>query len=157
MVPAAWVDAGDPVTVGIADDSSSRAALEFACREALVTSTSVRLVHAWLMPTPSAQGAVALVIDPESELSRHRALLDDAVQQVLEAHPRLSVQGELVRDSRSAALLKFSTSSSMLVIGTHHHGPVAGALFGSVAQEILWRAECPVCIVPDDAEEEGLT
>lgn len=149
LVPAGWVAGDEPVTVGVADDASSGAALEFAAREARLTSTRLRLVHAWLMPTPPSAGPGATA-SPEAELARHRAVLDDAIDDVIAAHPLLSVQSELVRDSRPAALLKFAARSSLLVIGTHHRGPLAGALLGSVAQEVLWRADCPVCVVPND-------
>lgn len=147
MVPAGWVANSDPVTVGIAEDHSSDAALEFAAQEARMTSTGVRLVHAWLMPAPQASNA--LVVAPEHEVARHRALLAEAADRLLERHPTLPVQVELVRESRSAALLKFAGASSLLMIGTHHRGPLAGIVLGSVAQEVLWRADCPVCVVPD--------
>jgi nucleotide-binding universal stress UspA family protein len=150
LVPAGWVAGDEPVTVGVADDASSDAALEFAAREARLTSTGLRLVHAWLMPTPSPGGSSIAAVAPETELARHRAALDDAIEDVIAAHPLLSVQSELVREARPAALLKFAAKSSLLVIGTHHRGPLAGALLGSVAQEVLWRADCPVCVVPND-------
>ena len=154
MVPGGWVERGDPVTVGIADDARSDAALDFGSREARSTSTSLRLVHSWLMPTPSSLGSTALAVAPQSEMARHRRILDDAIEQVLDEHPTLAVESELIRDSRSAALLKFASSSSMLVMGAQHRGILAGGLLGSVAQEVLWRAECPICLVPDAARGE---
>ncbi|WP_345802682.1 universal stress protein [Microbacterium sp. AZCO] len=153
LVPAGWVEADDPVTVGIADDESSDSAVAFAVREARLTSASLRLVHAWLMPTPARYGATALALSVDHELALHRVVLDEAMGSLIEAHPSLSVEGELVRESRAAALLKFAATSSMLVIGTHHHGPLTGALLGSVAQDVLWRATCPVCVVPNGARQ----
>jgi nucleotide-binding universal stress UspA family protein len=44
----------------------------------------------------------------------------------------------------------------MLVMGTHHRGVLAGSLLGSVVQEVLWRAECPVAVVPQDAVSSRL-
>ncbi len=38
-----------------------------------------------------------------------------------------------------------------MVIGSHRRGVLISSLLGSVGQEILWRAECPICIVPPDA------
>ena len=151
MVPAGWVDLGEAVTVGISDDESSSAALAFAAAEADVTRSAIRLVHAWLMPTPSFSGATALVLTPESAMAEHRATLDRAVTWVMERYPTLALQSELVRDSQSAALLRYGPRSSMLVMGTHHRGVVAGSLLGSVVQEVLWRAECPVAVIPQDA------
>jgi nucleotide-binding universal stress UspA family protein len=84
-------------------------------------------------------------------MAEHRATLDAAVSWVMERHPTISLQSELVRDSQSSALLRFGPRSSMLVLGTHHRGVLAGSLLGSVVQEVLWRAECPVAVVPREA------
>lgn len=149
MVPAGWVDVGEPITVGVATDASSDPALAFAAREAEQTERALRLVHAWLMPTPSFSGSTVLVAAPETVLAEHRAILDAATLWVMERYPTTGLTTELVRDSRSTALLRFAPRSSMLVIGTHRRGIVAGALTGSVAQEVLWRAECPVVVVPE--------
>jgi nucleotide-binding universal stress UspA family protein len=151
MVPARWVDLAEPVTVGVADDDSSDAALDFAAAEADETGTPLRLVHSWLMPTPPLTGSTTRDPTPETVKAAHRAKLDAAVDRVAERYPTMSVDSELVRDSRAAALLRFGPRSSMLVIGTRHRGMLAGSLLGSVAQDVLWRAECPITVVPDDA------
>lgn len=152
MIPAGWVSSNDPVTVGVAGDGSSAAALAFAAREARDTGDPLRMVHAWLMPTPSFSGSTVLVQTTESVIAEHRVVLDDALSWVLARHATLPIQTELVRDSRSAALLRFAGRSSMLVIGTHHRGTLAGSILGSVAQEVLWHAECPVMVVPLEAD-----
>lgn len=148
IVPAGWTEGGDPVTVGIADDDSSNAALAFGIAEAGTTGTGLRLVHAWLMPSPTFDYGTALAVDPELVIGEHRRTLDDAARHVARQHPTLPVAKELIRDSRSAALLRFASRSSLLLIGTHRRGMLAGTLLGSVAQEVLWRADCPVCVVP---------
>ncbi|MEV4689085.1 universal stress protein [Microbacterium sp. LWH3-1.2] len=151
MVPAGWVDVGDPITIGISDDDSSSTALAFAAQEAEETETSVRLVHAWLMPTPSFSGSAVMVATQEDVMADHRATLTAAVNWLVERYPTMRLQSELVRDSRSAALLRYAPRSSMLVIGTHHRGVLAGSLLGSVAEGVLWQAECPVAVIPRDA------
>ena len=148
VVPAGWVDVGDPVTVGIADDDSSSAALAFAAAEAGEAGASLRLVHAWLMPTPSFSGPAILVTTPDSEAAGHQVVLDAAERWVVPRHPAIRLQGALVRDGRAAALLRYASRSSMLVIGAPGRGALAGALLGSVAEGVLWQAECPVVIVP---------
>jgi nucleotide-binding universal stress UspA family protein len=148
MIPAGWVAGDDPVTVGIADDDTSDAALEAGVAEAAATSMRLRLVHSWLMPTPVFDPATTLTIDPDAVLDAHRQTLDTAVERVRKEHPALSVERQLIRDSRSAALLRFASRSSLLVIGTHRRGVLVGSLLGSVGREILWRADCPICVVP---------
>jgi nucleotide-binding universal stress UspA family protein len=146
LIPLGWAPGDDPVTVGIADDESSDPALDVAMAEA--TATGLRLVHAWLMPTPTFDYGTALALDPDVVVEEHRQILDAGAQRVVERHPELRLQTELIRDSRSGALLRFASRSSLLVIGTHRRNVLTGALLGSVAQEILWRTDCPICVVP---------
>jgi len=148
LVPRGWVANDGPVTVGVAEDASSDPALAFAAAEAAATRTTLRVVHAWLLPGPAFSEAGARPVGPEAMRDRHQRVLDLAVGTVVERHPDVRLEADLVRDSRSAALLRHAARSSLLVIGTHGRGLLAGGLLGSVAQEVLWRAECPVCIVP---------
>lgn len=154
LVPAGWVESGDPVTVGISTDDSSDAALAFAAREAHDTDAAIRLVHAWLMPAPTYSGAAALAASPESVMAQHRTTINAAMQKVLDRYSTIGMHSELLRDSKAAALLRFASQSSMLVLGTHHRGVLAGSLLGSVAQEVLWQADCPVAVVPREVGTE---
>lgn len=151
MIPAGWVEGGEAVTVGVAGDDSSDAAVAFGAQEARSTGVPLRLVHSWLMPTPSFSGSAVLVQTTESVIAEHREVLDEALAWVLERSATLPIHTELVRDSRSAALLRFASRSSMLVIGTHHRRMLEGSVLGSVGQEVLWHAECPVTVVPTEA------
>lgn len=152
VVPAEWTDVGDPITVGISDDDSSGTALAFAASEAEATDASIRLVHAWLMPTPSFSGSAVVVSSQEAVMADHRATLGAAVSWVIERYPTMNLHSELVRDSRAAALLRYAPRSSLLVIGIHRRGVGARSLLGSVAEGVLWHAECPVAVIPRDAE-----
>ena len=148
MIPVGWRHTDDPVTVGVGSDGSSDAALDFAAAEARRGSTDLRLVHSWLMPSPALDASTIVAVTPEEVIEDNWQVLEGAAQRVLIQHPNLPVQSELVRDSRSAALLRFDGRSSLIVIGTHRRGVLMGSLLGSVGQEILWRAECPICVVP---------
>lgn len=152
LVPAGWADREDPVSVGIADDASSDTALAFALREAEASGTAIRLVHAWLMPSPAYVGGAPFVSTPESVLTAHRETINEATRWVTERTTTIGVHSELVRDNSAAALLQFAPSSSLLVIGTHHRGLLAGSLLGSVAQDVIWQSDCPVAVVPQEAD-----
>ncbi|TQJ31319.1 universal stress protein [Microbacterium sp. SLBN-146] len=153
MVPPGWVDVGDPVTVGIDSDDSSDDAVSFGADEAFQSDRSLRLVHAWLMPTPTFTGATARMASPEAVVEGHRMTLDAATRAASLRHPALDVCAELHREGASTALLRYAPESSMLVIGTHRRGVVAGSLWGSVAHDVLWRAECPIVVVPSASRE----
>ncbi|WP_396658185.1 universal stress protein [Microbacterium sp.] len=153
VVPAGWVATADPVTVGVADDDSSADALAFAAREAEADRVPMRLVHAWLMPTPPFPRAPGEASDhpgqtPDEAMEQHRGALAAAAASVGRTHPRVDVLCELIRDSRSAALLRFGPRSSLIVVGTHRRGPYADQLLGAVAQGIARQAPCPVAFVP---------
>ena len=148
VIPVGWRPTTDPVTVGVASDESSDAALDFAAAEALRSSTDLRLVHSWLMPSPAFDASTIVEVTPEEVIEDNWQVLEGAVQRVLIQHPNLRVQSELIRDSRSAGLLRFDGRSSLMVLGTHRRGVLASGLLGSVGQEVLWRAECPICVVP---------
>lgn len=148
IVPAGWVPRPGTVTVGLEDDVSSAEALTFAAREAEATSGRLRIVHAWRLPEPSIDGAAALLVQPERILEEHRELLDAAVRSVHRRFPALHIEADLVRADPAAALLQQAPHSAMVVVGTHREGVVSGAYAGSVDRELLWRAGCPIAVVP---------
>lgn len=148
IVPAGWVPRPGTVTVGLEDDVSSAEALTFAAREAEATSGRLRIVHAWRLPEPSIDGAAALLVQPERILEDHRELLDAAVRSVHRRFPALHIEADLVRADPAAALLQQAPHSAMVVVGTHREGVVSGAYAGSVDRELLWRAGCPIAVVP---------
>jgi nucleotide-binding universal stress UspA family protein len=47
-----------------------------------------------------------------------------------------------------AAEIAAETGADVIVVGTRGHGPISGALLGSVAQHLLHDARCPVLAVP---------
>lgn len=152
LVPPDWVETGDPVTVGVAADGTSDAALAFAAAEAELLDVPIRLVHSWLMPTPRFADPRAAQATPEMVEAGHRRVLDGASERITARHPEATVYTELVRDVPSGALLSFADRSTMLVMGTRRVGLLAGSVFGSVTQEVLWRAACPVAIVPSSSK-----
>ncbi|GAA2000385.1 universal stress protein [Microbacterium ulmi] len=149
LVPEGWTPHEHAVMVGVDDDPSSDAAILYAAHEATDLGVPLRLVHAWQMPVPTVDGAVALLASPLEIKNAHRKLLEEAGQRVLEAYPELGVEAVLVGDNPASALLARAERTSLLVLGTHHRGLWAGAALGSVAQDILFQVPCPVCVVPN--------
>jgi nucleotide-binding universal stress UspA family protein len=148
VVPEDWTFDDGPILVGVDDDDSSSAAVPFAAREAAASTARLSLLHAWQMPVAPAGGAGALPTSPARTRAAHRELLDRAGDRVAQAQPALHVDRILVQDNPSSALMSRSMRASLLVLGTHHRGPVEGAFRGSVCQDALWLSACPVCVVP---------
>ena len=78
---------------------------------------------------------------------------------------KIEAQVEEIRKSGVAAMFKVVTAAThgpahfvaevareveadVIVVGTRGHGPLAGAILGSVAQHLLHDARCPVLAVP---------
>lgn len=148
IVPVGWTPREGRITVGLDDDESSTDALTFAAGEADETSRGLRVVHAWHLPEPAIDGSAALLVQPERLLQEHREILDAATRSLQRRFPRVHIEADLVRSHPADALLTHAPTASMIVIGTHRDGVLAGGYSGSVAQDILWRAGCPIVVAP---------
>ncbi|WP_239376241.1 universal stress protein [Frankia sp. Cj5] len=135
-----------PVAVGVDGSPSSLAALAWAARAATYRDVPLRVIHAL---------EVASTPYPEFLASSGRALvdqandvLDDALAKGLrDVSPRLCVSSEVVVDSAARALLLESTTSQLLVTGARGHGGFAELLLGSVSDQCVRYALCPVAVI----------
>jgi nucleotide-binding universal stress UspA family protein len=148
VVPDDWTATEGRVLVGLDDDESSAAALHLAAREAHATGGGLTLLHAWQMPVPTMDGEVAVLASPIEQKAAHRRILDTAGDVLRAAYPDVPIELILVNDNPPSALLIEARRSSLLVIGTHHRGPLTGALLGSVGQDIVAQSRIPICVVP---------
>lgn len=44
--------------------------------------------------------------------------------------------------------------ADLIILGSHHHGAFYNLLIGSVTDDVLRKAHCPVLVVPGDAAEQ---
>ncbi|GAA2071981.1 universal stress protein [Microbacterium hatanonis] len=148
LVPAGWAPRMAPVTVGLAADGSSDAAVRFAAVEALEQGQPLRIAHSWLMDSPLPSGPAGGARAAREARVRHRAILDGAVMAMTQEHPGLAIESTLVRDNPAAALTSQASRSSLVVIGTHRRGLLSGWLLGSVAWDLVGELRDPICVVP---------
>ena len=59
--------------------------------------------------------------------------------------------GSLVYGDPAEALLGFTGSLDVLVMGSRAHGPRAGVLLGGVSRRVAASSECPVVVLPRGA------
>lgn len=142
-----------PIVVGVDGSAESTAAARWAAREALRSRLPVRLVHAWgwhpQLPAP-------LDISARSHAER---IIHEACTSLESAYPELTVGAEMPMEPADAALLARAEDAEILALGSRGHSAVSGFLLGSVGQQVLARAECPVVMVravaQGDAEPEA--
>ncbi len=109
------------------------------------------LVHTWRMPGPRMEGSVALIASPIEARAAHRKILRTAEERAHASHPELVVEQVLEQTDPASALLRAARGASLVVLGTHHRGLVAGAFMGSIGRDVLTQCRVPVCVVPGDS------
>jgi nucleotide-binding universal stress UspA family protein len=140
IVHAGWHDRPGPVIVGYDGDGSADAALRFAASEAARTKRSLLIVHAWTV------GALGTRNEAE-----HRAVVDRAILAVSRTYPGLHVEHVLMADDPALVLESLAREASLVVIGSHHHGALAGGLLGTVAWYLVGAMAAPLCVVPPES------
>ncbi|MDT0118999.1 universal stress protein [Kocuria sp. PD6] len=132
------------VVVGVDGSPESLRALEWAVTEARLRQGQVHVVTAWQHPS-----MVAGDDEPDWDLTRYEArarfLQDDAMRSVHAEQE--DITGEVVQGQPAAVLVEASTEADLLVVGSHGYGGFTGLLLGSVSNQVLHHARCPVLVV----------
>lgn len=138
------------IVVGVDGSPGSRAALAWAIDEAELRQASVVALMAWdyLGQPHPVDGAS---FDPSFDADDARRVVDALVDEVLgdRGRPSVEVERRAVLDLPARALLEASADADLLVVGRRGLGGFKGLLLGSVSQEVLAHAPCPVLVVSD--------
>jgi nucleotide-binding universal stress UspA family protein len=135
------------VLVGIDGSPHGEAALDFAAEEASLRGAGLLMVCAWEMP---------MVIDPmaaypgewfERMQEDADGLVRAAMARVKESYPAVSTEGKAIEGHPAVVLLEEAKNAGMIVLGSHGRGEFASLLLGSVAQQVIHHAICPVVVV----------
>ncbi|MDX2681204.1 universal stress protein [Streptomyces soliscabiei] len=132
-----------PITAGVDGTDESLAALAWAAREAVRRDLALRVVHAWRFQ-PNAAAEVA---DRYAQERWVRDAAEQAVATVLERHPGLTVTTDVLEGGPVGTLVAAAAQAQSLVLGSRGHGPLVGFLLGSVGQQVIAEAACPVVLV----------
>ena len=134
------------IVVGVDGSEPSSKALRWAADEARLRSATLDVVLAW---QPAMVGAYPYggtqAFDPRELEAAAKAALSAAVA-ALDA-TGLTVSQLLRCGSAASVLIEESKGASLVVVGSRGHGGFSGLLLGSVSQQVLHHAHCPVVIV----------
>jgi nucleotide-binding universal stress UspA family protein len=122
----------------------SSAAFLLAC--SLARDYHARLVVVHVAEFPTVVGAADMLVLPlEADFAALRRKLDE-LQPVV---PKVQMERRLVEGDVVEAILQVAKeiSASVIVIGTHGRTGMGRLLMGSVAEQVLRKAPCPVVTV----------
>jgi nucleotide-binding universal stress UspA family protein len=136
------------IVVGHDGSKCAQEALQWTGRLALRADLDLHVVRAWSMttaPKPSSwsAGYVPPLVDWE------KAALDELTAHVAAAglDPKVRVTCHVVHKAPVQALMAAAEGANLLVVGARGRGGFAGLLLGSVSDQLVHHAPCPVTVV----------
>lgn len=133
------------VTVGLDGSSESRAAAEWAAREAKLRGLSLRLVHVWEpVPEPMAQ---APLLGAETQVHWSERIPRETAEGLRTRHPGVHVSREQIPGRPMDALAEAAKDAELLVLGSRGLSGIGGFLVGSVGMAVIAHTETPVVLV----------
>ena len=141
--------ANGSIAVGVDGSPPSRAAIGFAFAEADLRGRRLAVVHAWSRPGPRNPGGV-LPIDFGTMSVRAGAerMVAESLAGWCEKYPDVRVRTLVVHGHPREALTELGKAESLLVVGTRGRTVPPVRELGSVSRHLLYRAPCPVVVVP---------
>lgn len=130
------------IVVGVDGSEHGNASLRWALAEAEVHGSELTAVFAWQIPFLEIPGA----FDRQEIEDLAKDFLVKAVAAV-EPDPKVPVHLFVAQGDVSEALIRASEDADLLVLGSRGRGGFAGLRLGSVSQECVAHATCPVVIV----------
>ena len=152
---------GKRIVVGLDGSDESRSALRWAVAEAAIWDAELDVVHAWDFPFVIVPPPMNLTYPADIEaLERSAGALLDAEVEAVRVHtgpsPR-QVEKIIVRDTATRALLETAKGADLLVVGSRGHGGFTGLLLGSVSNQCVHHAPCPVTVVRESVDSSTHT
>jgi nucleotide-binding universal stress UspA family protein len=138
------------IVVGVDGSDGSKRALRFAVEEARAHGARVVALHSWQPPvlavdvTPMPPPDIAAEIGNLHENALR--LVTAVVEEVVGDDSSVSVEAVAVEGPAASALVDAARDADLLVMGSRGLGGFAGLLLGSVSQQCVQHATCPVVI-----------
>jgi nucleotide-binding universal stress UspA family protein len=138
------------IVVGVDGSDESRSALCWAVDEARLRGARLRVVHAWYAYPALVEGVPVVAADWEALGDSADTFLQSFIEETVGKPEGVQIEAAAVHrtDGTAAeALVQAAREAQLLVVGSRGHGGFAGLLLGSVSQQCVHHAPCPVVVV----------
>jgi len=143
-----------PVVVGVDGSPVSESAVAVAFDEASVRGVPLIALHAWHDDTyGSMYSTNRHLVEWTSIEAGEQQLLAERLAGWQEKYPDVVVRRALVRDRPRHALMEWSATARLVVVGSRGRGGFRGMLLGSTSQALVQHARCPVLVVRHRPDE----
>jgi nucleotide-binding universal stress UspA family protein len=140
------------IVVGVDGSEGGDRALRWAVREATSRGRAIQAVLALDSEISDSllAAAAGTAAAQTREWARERAeqTLADAVAAAVASHPGAAIASEVVDGSPAEVLSRVARDADFLVLGSHGRGRLFRAALGSVAEQCVRLATCPVVVIP---------
>jgi len=137
--------AAGTVLVGVDGSPHSDAAVGLAFDEAARRGATLTAVHSCeLPPAPWPDAVWAPDITWEASQAQR---VQGWIQPWQDKYPDVAVTPRVTTERPAAALIAAAHEAALIVVGSRGHGGFAGLLLGSVSQQLIHHAPCPVVVV----------
>ncbi|WP_091348729.1 universal stress protein [Micromonospora rhizosphaerae] len=144
VVREGQVATSGPVVVGVDGSDTSLLALGFAVERAAQRDVPLRVMRIW---EPPGERFVPPGFDPEKATATARAGVEQALSQWRKTFPDVEVDVRVAPGNPAALLVEASREAQLEVVGSRGRGGLRGMLLGSVSQQLVHHAHCPVAVV----------
>ncbi|MFJ1876992.1 universal stress protein [Streptomyces chartreusis] len=133
------------VVVGLDGSPESRAAAEWAAREAKLRGVPLKIVNVWEpVPEPMAQ---APLLGAETQQHWTERIPREAAEGIRLRHPGVDVTTEQLTGGYAETLVKAAADAELLVLGSRGLSGFGGFMVGSVGLAVVAHSARPVVLV----------
>jgi nucleotide-binding universal stress UspA family protein len=137
-----------PITVGVDGSAAAQRALALGFDQAQRRGCGLLAVRSYPMPMPPyGMDMPPLPYDPDAAPRDAARDLDAILTPWRDKFPAVRVKTLIEPGSPAKNLIDVSHEAALVIVGSRGHGALVGSLLGSVGQQLLHHADCPVMIV----------
>ncbi|NUT18916.1 MAG: universal stress protein [Hamadaea sp.] len=134
------------IVVGVDGSEAGRRALRWAATEAEARGGTVQAITVWNWDGTGSFAPMAT--SPAEERDRAQAVLAREIDPVVTDFPTVTIAADIIEGHPARELTRAARDADLLALGSHGHSRLHQAVLGSISDECVRVATCPVVVLP---------